>query len=41
MQDAFRDMMMDTINDIQKRNGCFYISSMVKEYILQMMIITF
>lgn len=31
MQDAFRDMMMDTINDIQKRNGCFYISSMVKE----------
>ena len=31
MQDAFHDMMMDTINDIQKINGCFYISSMVKE----------
>lgn len=30
-EDAFHDMMMDTINDIQKRNGCFYISSMVKE----------
>lgn len=30
-QDAFYEMMMDTINDIQKRNGYFYISSMVKE----------
>lgn len=27
--DYFQNMMMDTINDIQKRNGCFYISSMV------------
>lgn len=30
-EDAFREMMMDTIDDIQKRNGYFYLSSMVKE----------
>ncbi|CCZ92983.1 uncharacterized protein BN751_02108 [Coprococcus eutactus CAG:665] len=30
-EDDYYDMMMDTISDIQKRNGYFYISSMVKE----------
>lgn len=29
-EDAFHDIMMDTINDIQKRNGYLYISSLVK-----------
>lgn len=29
-EDDFHDIMMDTINDIQKRNGYFYISSLVK-----------
>ncbi len=29
--DDFHDIMMDTIEDIQKRNGYFYISSLVKE----------
>lgn len=30
-EDDFHDIMMDTIDDIQKRNGYFYISSLVKE----------
>lgn len=29
--DDFHDIMIDTIEDIQKRNGYFYISSLVKE----------
>lgn len=29
-EDDFHDIMMDTINDIQKRNGYLYISSLVK-----------
>ena len=30
-EDDFHDIMMDTIDDIQKRNGYFYISSLFKE----------